>query len=426
MRALIVAVLVSWPAVEANAAPSRMAERVDEFLQSSMRAGDIDAWIILTREGNLDPLSEDFGFHLGTGALIFWDRGSDRAERWALVSSLDVVPLKDTGIYDRIETFERDVPFEEALTSLLSELDAERIGVNMSDGSGLADGLSATSHALLMRALGDRSDRVTSAETTIMSFRSKRLPSEVELYRKAALDTHEILMEALTGDFIRPGVTTQKALRDYVQDLAKERGYPELAWDRDHCPGVYSGLFRDLSHAAAKEVVIEPGDILWVDFGVRFEGYTTDVIRAAYLLKPGETEAPPEVAKMFETLERANRAAMRAMKPGVAGWEVDRVAREIVTEAGYPEFFHSTGHPVGRLVHGAGPSLGARGSRGRSTAELLLEPGQIFAVEPSVMRKMPELGGAYIINMEEEVLVTETGSEYLTPHQTEIILIPSP
>jgi len=386
-----------------------------------MRAANIDAWIILTREGNFDPLSEDFGFHLGRGALVFWDQGGERVERWALVTSLDVVPLRDTGIYDRVATFERNESFEDGLRSLLSELDAQRIGVNTSETNGIADGLSATYLEVLKRALGDKASRIMSAERAVLSFRSKRLASEVELYRKAALDTHEIIMEALTGDFIRPGITTQRALRDYVQELAAEKGYPEVAWEREQCPGVYSGLFRDLSHAAAKEVVIEPGDILWVDFGVRFEGYTTDVIRASYVLRPGETEAPPEVRKMFETLERANRGAMKAMKPGIAGWEVDRVAREIVTEAGFPEFFHSTGHPVGRVVHGAGPSLGERG-RGIAP-DLELEAGQIFAVEPSVMRKMPELGGAYIINMEEEVLVTETGSEYLTPHQTELILI---
>jgi len=401
----------------------RRNERVDAFLLDSMRAGNIDAWIVVTREGNFDPLSEDFGFHLGRGALVFWDRGGDRVTRWALVSSLDVVPLLDTGIYDRVETFERNEPFEKRLAELLGELDADRIGVNMSTTSGIADGLSATYLDVLKRALGPKADRIVSAETTILSFRSKRLPSEVGLYRKAALDTHEVIMEALTGGFVEPGKTTQRALHDHVQALAKERGYPELAWERDQCPGVYSGLFRDLSHAAAKEVVIEPGDILWVDFGVRFEGYTTDVIRAAYVLRPGEAEAPPDVQRMFDTLERANEGAMKAMKPGALGWEVDAVAREVVTEAGYPEFFHSTGHPVGRVVHGAGPSLGPKSSGSGVAVGLRLEPGQIFAVEPSVMRKMPELGGAYIINMEEEVLVTETGSEYLTPHQKELILI---
>lgn len=69
----------------------------------SMRYGGLDAWIVLTREGNPDPLSMDFGFHLGRAALIFLDRGGQRVERWALISSLDEVVLSESQIYDRVE-----------------------------------------------------------------------------------------------------------------------------------------------------------------------------------------------------------------------------------------------------------------------------------------------------------------------------------
>lgn len=246
----------------------------------------------------------------------------------------------------------------------------------------------------------------------------------MDLYRKAARDTEEILIEALTGGFIVPGRTTQAELRDHVQQLAHRKGYPELAWEAETCPGVYSGIFKALSHAPPKDVVIQPGDILWVDFGVRFHGYTTDMIRASYLLKDGESEPPAEVKKMFATLRRANEAAAAIMKPGVEGYRVDAAAREVVTEAGYPEFFHATGHPVGRVVHGAGPALAPRSGRFGPAVEMKLEPGQIFAVEPSVMRPAETEDGAYIMNMEEEVLITDDGSEYLAPHQTELILIP--
>jgi Xaa-Pro aminopeptidase len=207
-----------------------------------------------------------------------------------------------------------------------------------------------------------------------------------------------------------------------VQEIAARRGYPETAWERPLCPGVYSGVFRDLSHAPATQTVIAPGDILWVDFGIKDRGYATDVIRAAYLLREGESAAPAPVAAMFQAARAANRAAAAAMKPGVAGWQVDAVARESVVAAGYPEFFHGTGHPVGFDVHDAGPAL-AQKSRGNA-ALLPLEQDQVFAVEPSVLRPMPELRGSWLINIEEEVLVTATGGEYLSPPQEELILIP--
>ena len=402
-------------------------ERIDSFLLESMRAGDLDAWVILTREGNMDPLSGDFGFHLGTGALIFLDRGGPRAERLALVSSLDLVPLRESGIYDRVHTFERDQRFEDELAKLLKDIDAERIGVNMSDAVGVADGLSASFHRLLKNALGpDKAGRLVSAERAILSFRSKKLPAEIQLYRKAVAVTREILHETFTGGFIRPGVTTRKDVRDHVHELAARRGYSETAWEREGCPGVYSGLFRDLSHASPDEQVIEPGDILWVDFGIRFHGYTTDMIRAGYLLRPGETEPPPEVQRMFDTSKAANRAAVAAMRPGAAGYEVDAAARKVVTDAGYPEFFHATGHPVGIEVHGAGPRLGPKGPKYGSAVDLRLEAGQIFAIEPSVMLPKEELGGSWIVNIEEEVLVTEDGAVYLSPPQEELYLLPAP
>ena len=414
---------------EMSAADLRRLERVDRFLLESMRTADLDAWIILTREGNFDPLSEDFGVHLGRGGLIFLDRGGDRVARVAVITSLDLVPLRQSGIFDEIVPLERRQSFEEVLSKVLDrELSSmkrlERIGINRSESSGIADGLSATYDGLLRRALGpERSGKLVSAEVAVMSFRSKKLDEEIEIYRRGVAVTHEILHEAFTGGFIIPGRTTQAEVHGHVQELAARRGYTELAWEADGCPGVYSGLFSDLSHAEPGVRVIMPGDILWIDFGIRIEGLATDMIRAGYVLREGETEPPEEVRAMFATLLRANRAAVAAMRPGAKGWEVDAAAREIVTAAGYPEFFHSTGHPVGREAHGAGPSLGPKGVKYGSAVELELEQGQIFAVEPSVMLRREEEDGAWIINVEEEVLVTSEGAVYLSAPQEELYLL---
>jgi Xaa-Pro aminopeptidase len=412
-----------------SATEERRNARIDEFLLESMRTGELDVWITLTREGNFDPLSSDFGFSIGRGALVFIDRKNGdhaRVERKAVVSSLDISPLKASGIYDELIAVERDQSFEEVLAehldTWLSGLPEDlRIGINSSDGSGIADGLTASFRDLLERALGEQAPSMVSSEVSVLSFRSKKLPAEIELYRDATRITREILHETMTDGFIVPGTVTQAALRDHVQEIAGRRGFSETAWEPEHCPGVYSGPFEDLSHAEPGSRVIEAGDILWVDFGIRYEAYATDMIRAAYILRPGESEAPLEIAKMFATAKAANRAAVTAMRPGALGYQVDAAARAVVTDAGYPEFFHSTGHPVGFEVHGAGPALGKRGDRGSAASEMPLEAGQIFAVEPSVM--LPREGGPWILNIEEEVLITEEGAEYMTPPQEELYLI---
>ena len=247
-----VALLLTLPVIatervsaELSEAEQRRNARIDAFLLDSMRAADLDAWIILTREGNFDPLSEDFGFHLGRGALIFLD-GGGRATRWAVVSSLDLVPLRQSGIYDQIVGFERDQSFEEVLGEVLGRAfgtqKIERIGINTSETSGIADGLSATFLELLRRALGaEQAQKLVSAETAVLSFRSKKLPEEIDIYRRAVAITRDILHQTFTGGFLKPGVTTQAELRDHVQALAAERGYTELAWEEEACPGFTPG-----------------------------------------------------------------------------------------------------------------------------------------------------------------------------------------
>lgn len=248
---LVLPVVAESSDAELSAAEKRRNARIDAFLLDSMRAANLDAWIILTREGNFDPLSEDFGFYLGRGALIFLDRG-ERAARWAVVSSLDLVPLRQSAIYDEIVGFERNQSLEEVLGEVLDRAFAdhrvERIGINTSETSGIADGLSATFLELLQRALGPtRTSLLVSAETAVMSFRSKKLPEEIDIYRRAVATTRDILHETFTDGFLRPGVTTQAELRDHVQALAAARGYTELSWEAESfgCrrrPGLSGGL----------------------------------------------------------------------------------------------------------------------------------------------------------------------------------------
>jgi len=123
-------------------------------------------------------------------------------------------------------------------------------------------------------------------------------------------------------------------------------------------------------------------------------------------LRPGETAAPPEVQKAFETVRDANRAAAAALKPGAKGTEVDAAGRRVVAEAGYPDFVHATGHPIGFYTHDLGPLLAPDWpDRYGKLGAYAIEPDQTFAVEPS--------------------LQAEKGSVPLGSPQETLILIPS-
>lgn len=107
-----------------------------------------------------------------------------------------------------------------------------------------------------------------------------------------------------------------------------------------------------------------------------------------------------------------------ALKPGVSGWEVDAVAREYFTRHGLPEYLHAFGHNVGRVAHDGGVTLGPRWDRYGQTPYMPVEAGNVFAIELGA--QVPGKGWIYL---EENVLVTEDGAQWLSSPQRELTVI---
>ena len=102
---------------------------------------------------------------------------------------------------------------------------------------------------------------------------------------------------------------------------------------------------------------MEPGHIMNIDFGVKKEGFCSDIQRTWYFLKEGETEAPEVVKKAFKTITDSIQLCAEKIRPGMTGLEVDTMVRGYITERGYPEYPHATGHQVGRSAHDGAATL---------------------------------------------------------------------
>jgi Xaa-Pro aminopeptidase len=191
----------------------------------------------------------------------------------------------------------------------------------------------------------------------------------------------------------------------------------ETSWDAQNCPAVNAGPDSPVGHASPTDLKVLPGQIIHFDFGILKDGYCSDIQRVVYMLAPGESAPPEPVQRGFDTITRAIQAAVAGMKPGMKGKEVDAIARRIVTEAGYPEFMYGTGHQLGRTVHDGAGILAPEWERHGDTPNYLLEAGQVYTVEPGLM--VPGYG---YVGIEEDVLVTEDGAEFLHAPQTEWIL----
>ncbi len=160
---------------------------------------------------------------------------------------------------------------------------------------------------------------------------------------------------------------------------------------------VASGRRSALPHGRASSKTIQKGEFLTIDFGAIYQGYCSDITRTVILGEPNDRQI-----EIYELVLRANQAGIEALKPGLKGKQVDAIARNVIKEAGFGEFFgHGLGHSVGLGVH-EGPNLNLREER-------LLEPGMVVTVEPGIY--LPDWGG---VRIEDMVLITEQGCEVLT------------
>ena len=136
-----------------------------------------------------------------------------------------------------------------------------------------------------------------------------------------------------------------------------------------------------------------------------------------YFRKPGESSSPPEVQHAFDTVRTAIQRAFDAMKPGIPGKAIDRLARQVIVESGNPEYPYATGHQMGRVVHDGAGILGPEWERYGDTPNYLLEAGQVYTIEPGLA--VPGYG---YLGLEEDVVITPGGAEYLGDPQTELIV----
>jgi Xaa-Pro aminopeptidase len=299
---------------------------------------------------------------------------------------------------------------------VLRRLDPQRIGLNYSTDDVTADGLTHGHWLLLNDLLRETpfAERLTSAAPLLTRLRGRKSRTEVERMRQAVATTEEIVH--LVTAQIRPGVS-ERQLGDFVHKELRRRGL-ESAWEWDSCPIVNSGPASEPGHGKPQENIrVEPGHLVHIDLGVKQDGYCSDLQRMWYVRRPGETRPSKEAEQAFTAVLRAIDAGMTALRPGVAGHEVDAAARRVIGEARYPEFKHAFGHSLGRAVHDGGTLLGPRWPCYGKTSDGVVEVDNVFTVELGVTTETGYLG------LEEDVLVTPQGCEFLSTPQRELMLI---
>jgi Xaa-Pro aminopeptidase len=373
----------------------------------------IDAWMTFVRETSA---AEDPMLPVIYGRGLTWQSAliiTRKGEKIAILGTLEAGTARSTGAYDQIIAYDKSV--REPLRQTLAQLDPQQIALNFSVNDPHADGLGYGLYQVLQGYLDGTPyrDHLVSAEGIIAAVRGRKTPEEVRRVR-AAVETTRIIYDR-TFDYAKVGMT-EKQIAGFMHQQLEEFGVT-AGWDPESCPAVNSGPESEVGHEAPSDIRVEPGHLLHFDFGVHQDSYTSDIQRMMYFLKPGETQPPEAVRRGFETVVKAIQTAFKAIKPGITGNEVDKAARSVVTGAGYPEYMYGTGHHLGRTVHDGAGMLGPAWEKYGQTPFYPLEAGQIYTLEPGLA-----VPGHGYVGIEEDILVTENGAEWLGEPQTELVV----
>jgi Xaa-Pro aminopeptidase len=374
----------------------------------------IDLWLTFVRETTAggDPILPLIYGHDLTwqSALMILPSG----EHIAIVGHFEAETARQIGAYPTIIPYHQSI--RQSLLETLARLQPHQIAINYSLNDTHADGLSYGMYQLLVEYLSgtEFASQLVSGEKIIGALRGRKTQTEINLIQTAIERTEQVYDE--TFAMLKTGMTEIEVGAFMHQRLA-EMGL-ETAWEAAHCPAVNAGPDSPVGHAGPTNIRIAPGQLVHFDFGVKYNGYCADIQRVVYVLKHGETAPPDEVQKGFDTIVDAIDAARLAMKPGVPGIEIDTIARNLVVERGYPEYKYGTGHHLGRTVHDGAGLLGPAWERYGETPFYPIEAGHVYTIEPGLM--VPGYG---YIGLEEDVLVTQEGTIFLSQPQTELILI---
>lgn len=373
----------------------------------------IDAWLTFVRETshNADP-----ALGLIVGSDVTWHSAfivTRTGRKIAIVGRYDVDNIQSIGGYDQVIGYDKSI--QPALLAALGELGVTQIAVNYSESDSAADGLSHGMYLTLQRYFAGTPYQLTSAEGLLNALRGRKSPGEIERIR-AAVKLTETVIEEVTA-YLKPGLS-EADIYTFVHERFKAYGVVP-SWEPKYCPIVNCGPDSVIGHAGANpKLLAVAGQVIHIDLGVKLNDYISDIQRVWYLQPQGETALPAPVRHAFDAVRKAIEAAAAVLKPGVVGWHVDTAARDSIVASGYPEYQHAVGHHIGRTVHDGSTLLGPRWERYGKSPEGIVEAGNIFTLELGA-----HVPGYGIVSLEEDVLVTEHGLEWVGKPQTEMRIV---
>jgi Xaa-Pro aminopeptidase len=394
-------------------------KRVDTFLPPLMRKHGIDMWVVPMREYNEDPVftalvaPETFAARRRT-IYVFFDKcaADGRPPAPACVERLALGGTSQGGVFEARRSTKKaagdvgrgqqaelwgDEQWQ-VLEAVITERNPRVIGINRSTIFAFSDGLSSGELKGMSAALGDKwTSRFKDAEGLPLEFVASRLPEEEAFFRRMQELVWSMTEEMFSSRTITPGTTRTSDLVWWWRQRVNDLGLG--TWFQPSVDVQRQGVSAEI---LANDPIIERGDVLHCDVGITVARLNSDTQHLAYVLRPGETDAPEGLRRALANSNALQDIVMSEIRVGRTGNDILSSSRERMKSQGITGTVYS--HPIGLHGHGAGPLIGLwdyqDGVPGRGDAKVI--PGMWWSIELQTTTPVPEWNGQPVRMAQEE------------------------
>jgi Xaa-Pro aminopeptidase len=392
-------------------------ERLDTVLPSLMRKHGIDMWVVPMREYNEDPIfdaitaPETFAARRRT-IYVFFDRCPDKPASAACVERIALGGTSQGGVFEARRSTQaaagnvgRGQQAElwgdeqwRVLKTVIEERNPRTIGINRSTVFAFSDGLSSGELQGMSAALGERwTARFKNAELLPVELLAARLADEEIFFRRMQELVWSMTQTMFSSAVITPGTTRTSDLVWWWRQRVNDQGLG--TWFQ---PSVSVQRKGKTEAEIGADPIIERGDVLHCDVGITVARLNTDTQHNAYVLLPGEPDAPPGLRRALANANALQDIVMEEIRPPRTGNDILRASLVRMKAKGIDGTVYS--HPIGLHGHGAGPLIGLwdyqTGVPGRGDAPVI--PGMWFSIELQATTPVPEWGNQPVRMAQEE------------------------
>ncbi len=400
--------------------------RRHQMLLPLMRAHGIGMWIVVNEEFHDDPIASLVAPprpYVGRRDIfVFIDAGDAGLRRVA------VTGYAEESVQRFFESPDEPAAANKVLPELAAKYQPKTIALGIGGSRGVTHSLTHDAYVFITEALGaEFSTRVVPAEPLVEEFLDTRIPEEMPHYRLLVEWTDFLARRALSNEVITPGRTTVGDVRRWLITQSHAAGLvpwfqPDLRVQRQSQKSEASRGFL----AVAKEaVVIEPGDVVHLDFGLNYMGLASDWQKMAYVLRDGETDVPAGLKRAMANTNALQDALARLSRPGKPAGQVhDEVMAEMKAKGIAAQIYS---HPLGNQGHALGASIDMRSAvRDPKMPSKTLRKDSYLAMELNTRTAIPEWNGQDLTVMAEDpVYLTDHGWKFFRPRQESFYVISS-